>query len=192
VVAGSDPEHRWIIDPIDGTTNFLHGIPHFAMSIALQRGEDIIAGVVYNPITDDVYIAEKNGGAFHNNHRLRVSARTRLDEAVVATGIPHKGRGDHGEFLDQARRVMGVSAGVRRFGTASLDLAFVAAGRFDGYWEMGLKPWDMAAGLLLVTEAGGFVSDLHGPTSPLITGNILAANASLHAPLREVIVGKNT
>jgi myo-inositol-1(or 4)-monophosphatase len=190
VIAGSDGEHTWIIDPIDGTTNFLHGIPHFAMSIALQRGDDIIAGLVYNPITDDMFYAEKNGGAFHNNRRLRVSARTRLDDALIATGIPFKGRGDHAGFIDQAQRVMASTAGLRRFGTASLDLAFVAAGRFDGFWEMDLKPWDIAAGLLLVGESGGFVTDLHGPGSALATGNVLAANPNLHAPLRDVILGK--
>ncbi|MDX2145345.1 MAG: inositol monophosphatase family protein [Rhodospirillaceae bacterium] len=190
VIAGSDGEHTWIIDPIDGTTNFLHGIPHFAISIGLKRGDDIIAGLVYNPITDDMFIAEKNGGAFHNNRRLRVSARTRLDDAVIATGIPHKGRGDHEEFIEQSRRVMAATAGLRRFGTASLDLAFVAAGRFDGFWEMALQPWDIAAGILLVTEAGGFVTELRGPGSPMPTGDVLAANPHLHPQLRDVILGK--
>jgi myo-inositol-1(or 4)-monophosphatase len=188
-ISGADAEHRWIIDPIDGTTNFIHGIPHFAVSLALQRGAEIIAGLVYNPVTDDLFTAEKGGGAFHNNRRLRVSARRSLDDAVIATGIPHKGRPGHDDFLAQAARVMAATAGVRRFGTASLDLAFVAAGRFDGFWEMGLKPWDMAAGLLLVQEAGGFVSDLFGPGSPLDTGNVLAANADLYAPLRKTILG---
>ncbi len=189
VIAGSDGEHRWIIDPIDGTTNFLHSIPHFAMSIALQKGTDIVAGLIYNPITDDWYMAEKGTGAFHNNRRLRVSARKNLDDAVVATGIPHKGRPGHEEFIAQAQRVMGATAGIRRFGTASLDLAFVAAGRFDAYWEIGLKPWDIAAGILLVQEAGGFSADLHGPGSPLDTGNILATNAELQTSLRKVILG---
>ena len=189
VIAGSDGEHRWIIDPIDGTTNFLHGIPHFAMSIALQRGDRIIAGVVYNPITEDWFIAENGTGAFHNNRRMRVSARKSLDDVIVATGIPFKGRPGHEEFLEQSARVMGATAGLRRFGTASLDLAFVAAGRFDAFWEMGLKPWDIAAGILLVQEAGGFVTDLHGPASPLDTGNILATNAEIQAPLRRVILG---
>ncbi len=190
-IAGTDTEHRWIIDPIDGTTNFLHGIPHFAMSIALQRGDEIMAGVVYNPITEDWFIAEKGIGAFHNNRRMRVSARRNLDDAVVATGIPHKGCPGHDVFIQQSQRVMSATAGIRRFGTASLDLAFVAAGRFDAYWEMGLKPWDIAAGVLLVQEAGGFSADLHGPGSPLLTGNILATNADLHSPLRKCILGQS-
>ncbi|MBL8645152.1 MAG: inositol monophosphatase [Rhodospirillaceae bacterium] len=189
IVQGADPDHRWIIDPIDGTTNFLHGIPHFAMSIALQRGPEIIAGVVYNPITDDLFTAEKGMGAFHNNRRLRVSARRTLDDVLVGTGSPYKGRPGHKEFLEQCERVIAVTAGIRRFGTASLDLAFVAAGRYDGFWEMGLQPWDMAAGILLVTEAGGFVSDLMTPASPLDTGNILATNAELQVSLRKVILG---
>jgi myo-inositol-1(or 4)-monophosphatase len=189
VTQGSDPDHRWIIDPIDGTTNFLHSIPHFAISIALQRGTEIIAGIVYNPITDDWFIAEKGIGAFHNNRRMRVSARKHLEDSVIATGFPVKGWPGHEEFLDQTKRVMGATAGLRRFGTASLDLAFVAAGRFDGFWEMNLKPWDMAAGILLVTEAGGFVSDLMSPGSPLDTGHVLATNAELQTPLRKVILG---
>ena len=189
IITGADSEHRWIIDPIDGITNFLHGIPHFAISIALQRGTEIIAGIVYNPITEDWYRAEKGTGAFYNNHRMRVSAHRSLDDSVVATGIPHKGRPWHEEFIQQSQRVMSATAGIRRFGTASLDLAFVAVGRFDAYWEMGLKPWDIAAGILLVQEAGGFVADLTGPGSPLDTGNILATNAQLQAPLRKVILG---
>lgn len=189
VVAGSDGEHRWIIDPIDGTTNFLHSIPHFAISIALQKGSEIIAGVVYNPITDDWFTAEKGTGAFHNNRRLRVSARRNLDEVLVGTGFPYKGTSGHDEFLSQAGRVMAATAGLRRFGAASLDLAYVAAGRFDAFWEIGLKPWDIAAGILLVQEAGGFCADLHGPASPLDTGNILATNAELQTSLRKVILG---
>jgi myo-inositol-1(or 4)-monophosphatase len=189
VTEGSDGEHRWIIDPIDGTTNFLHGIPHFAMSVALQKGTEIVAGLVYNPISDDLFTAEKGGGAFHNNRRLRVSARRNLSDVLVGCGSPFQGFPGHPEFLQQLERVIAVTAGIRRFGAASLDLAFVAAGRFDAFWEMGLKPWDMAAGMLLVTEAGGFVGDLHGPTSPLDTGNILATNAELQTALRKVILG---
>ncbi|MDX2224814.1 MAG: inositol monophosphatase family protein [Rhodospirillaceae bacterium] len=192
VIAGADPDQRWIIDPIDGTTNFLHGIPHFAMSIALQQGEAIVAGVILNPATDDLFVAEKGQGAFLNNRRLRVSARTRLDDAVIATGIPHGDRvtGDRrAMYLRQLERVMGATAGVRRAGTASLDLAYVAAGRYDGFWELSLKPWDIAAGILLVREAGGFVTDLAGPGDALLTGNILAANADLHEPLRALLAG---
>jgi myo-inositol-1(or 4)-monophosphatase len=189
VIQGSDPDHRWIIDPIDGTTNFIHGIPQFAMSIALQRGTDIIAGLVYNPITDEMFTAEKGTGAFLNNRRLRVSARRNLDDVIVGTGTPFKGRPNHQEFLAQCGRVIAATAGIRRFGAASLDLAYVAAGRFDAFWEMNLKPWDMAAGILLITEAGGFVSDLMTPGSPLDTGNILASNAELQTSIRKVILG---
>ncbi|MBL8629071.1 MAG: inositol monophosphatase [Rhodospirillaceae bacterium] len=189
VIAGSDPDHRWIIDPIDGTTNFIHGIPQFAMSIALQRGTEIIAGLVYNPITDEMFTAEKGTGAFLNNRRLRVSARRTLDDVIVGTGTPFKGRPNHDEFLAQCARVIGATAGIRRFGAASLDLAYVAAGRFDAFWEMNLKPWDMAAGMLLVTEAGGFVSDLMTPGSPLDTGNILATNAELQTSMRKLVLG---
>jgi myo-inositol-1(or 4)-monophosphatase len=190
VIQGSDPDHRWIIDPIDGTTNFIHGIPHFAMSIGLQRGEEIIAGLVYNPITDDMFHAEKGTGAFHNNRRLRVSSRRDLGDTLIGTGSPYKGRPGHKEFLEQVERVIAVTAGIRRFGAASLDLAYVAAGRFDAYWEIGLKPWDMAAGMLLVTEAGGHISDLTTPASPLATGNIFASNFELQTSLKKVILGQ--
>lgn len=189
IIEGSDVEHRWIIDPIDGTTNFIHSIPHFAMSIALQRGTEIIAGLIYNPVTDDWFLAEKGTGAFHNSRRLRVSARRNLDDSIIGTGIPFKGLPNHDEYLRQAQRVMAATAGLRRFGAASLDLAYVAAGRFDGFWESGLKPWDIAAGILLVQEAGGFVSDLNGPASPLDTGNILATNAEIQTSLRKTILG---
>jgi fructose-1,6-bisphosphatase/inositol monophosphatase family enzyme len=140
-------------------------------------------------VIDNKCIDEKGIGAFHNNRRMRVSARKHLEDSVIATGFPVKGWPGHEEFLDQTKRVMGATAGLRRFGTASLDLAFVAAGRFDGFWEMNLKPWDMAAGILLVTEAGGFVSDLKSPGSPLDTGHVLATNAELQTPLRKVILG---
>src|SRR5579883_569110 len=158
-IKGEDPRHRWIVDPIDGTTNFLHGIPHFAISIALEHDGEIVAGLVFNPVVDEMYVAEKGKGAFLNDRRLRVSARTDIHDAVMATGIPHRGRGLHGPYLAALGRVMAEVAGIRRAGTASLDLAYVAAGRCDGYWEWGLKPWDVAAGILLVKEAGGFVTE---------------------------------
>lgn len=177
VIEGSDISNRWIIDPLDGTTNFLHGIPHFAISIALERDRRIEAGVVYNPITDDLYYAERGNGAFWNDHRLRVSARSKIDECLFATGIPFLGRPDHGIFMAELKTVMGVSAGVRRFGAAALDLAFVAAGRYDGYWERNLSSWDIAAGVLLVREAGGIVVDFKGRDRMLETGEIVATNA---------------
>src|SRR5690606_18747847 len=155
-VAGDDDQHRWIVDPLDGTTNFLHGIPMFAISIALERQGQIVAGVIYNPAMDELYTAERGGGAFMNGRRPRVAARAKLSDAVITTGIPHLGRGHHGVALIELKNIMGEAAGIRRFGAASLDLAYVAAGRVDGYWERWLSPWDMAAGILMVREAGGF------------------------------------
>jgi myo-inositol-1(or 4)-monophosphatase len=186
-IAGEDGRHRWIIDPLDGTTNFLHGIPHFAISIALERDGELVAGVVYEPVHDEMYWAERGQGAFLNGRRLRVSARQKMQESLFATGIPYKGRSGHETFLRQLEAVMAVSAGVRRFGAASLDLAFVAAGRYDGFWERGLKPWDIAAGIVLVREAGGFVTDVDGKATMLETGNIVAANDQLHQLLRKVL-----
>src|SRR3954454_14549885 len=176
---GSDPHHRWIVDPLDGTTNFLHGIPHFAISIGLERDGEIVAGVVYEPTRDEMFWAEKGIGAYLNDRRLRVSARRQLAEAVIGTGLPFSGRGDHPQYLATLARVMAATSGVRRFGAAALDLAYVAAGRFDGFWEYGLFPWDIAAGLLLVREAGGAVLDLRGGADVVATGNVLAANNNL-------------
>jgi myo-inositol-1(or 4)-monophosphatase len=184
---GSDPRHRWIVDPLDGTTNFLHGIPHFAISIALERDGEIIAGLVYEPTRDEMFWAEKGTGAYLNDRRLRVSARRQLGDAVIGTGIPYGNRGDHGVYLATLARVMASTGGVRRFGAAALDLAYVAAGRYDGYWEFGLFPWDIAAGLLLVREAGGFVSDLAGGQTMMTSGNVLAANGHLHLPLAALL-----
>jgi myo-inositol-1(or 4)-monophosphatase len=185
--AGSDKSHRWIVDPLDGTTNFLHGIPHFAVSIALERDGAIVAGVTYNPANDDLFLAERGKGAFLNDQRLRVAARTRLADAVVACGLPHLGRGD----LALARREIAAAqqhfAGLRRFGAATLDLAWVAAGRFDAYWERDLSPWDMAAGLLLVREAGGFVSDLDGGDAIFAKSQIAAGNDTMHRELLRLL-----
>jgi myo-inositol-1(or 4)-monophosphatase len=186
-VEGSDPHHRWIVDPLDGTTNFLHGIPHFAISIGLERDGEIIAGVVYDPSRDEMYWAEKGAGAYLNDRRLRVSARRQLGEALIATGFPFRGRPKHPAYQAMLARVMETTSGVRRFGAAALDLAYVAAGRFDGFWEFALAPWDLAAGLLLVREAGGFVSDLAGGQNMMTTGDVLAANGPLHLPLAALI-----
>ena len=185
--AGSDTHHRWIIDPLDGTTNFLHGIPHWAISIALERDGEVIAGLVYEPLRDEVFWAEKGAGAFVNDRRLRVSARRNLAEAVIGTGIPFRGHGQHEPYLKTLGAVMAATSGVRRPGAAALDLAYVAAGRFDGFWEFGLKPWDCAAGIILVREAGGYVSDLSGGYDMLTTGDILAANDHLHLPLAALL-----
>jgi myo-inositol-1(or 4)-monophosphatase len=178
-VPGTDKTHRWIVDPLDGTTNFLHAIPHFAINIALERDGRIVAGVTYNPSTHDLFWAERGRGAFCNDKRLRVSARTRLDEAVIATGIPFLGHGQHARFLKELHGIAQRVAGVRRFGSAALDLAWVAAGRFDAYWERDLSAWDVAAGTLLVTEAGGMVSDANGGDNLLTEGSVCAANPAL-------------
>lgn len=186
-VAGPDATHRWIIDPLDGTTNFLHGIPMFAISIALERNDDIVAALVYNPASDETFTAERGKGAFLNDRRVRVSGRSKMEDCVFATGIPHMGKPDHDRFLAECRSVMERSAGVRRFGAASLDLAWVAAGRFDGFWERNLQAWDMAAGILLVREAGGFVTGITGKPDMLNTGGIVAGNENAHRELRGVI-----
>ncbi|RST88236.1 inositol monophosphatase [Aquibium carbonis] len=183
VVEGDDAQHRWIVDPLDGTTNFLHGIPIFAVSIALERQGQLQAALVYNPAMDELYTAERGGGAFMNDRRLRVAGRTKLTDSVIGTGIPHLGRGHHGNALIELRNVMGEVSGIRRMGAAALDLAYVAAGRLDGFWESGLSPWDMAAGLLLVREAGGFASDREGGQEMFDTGTVVAGNETIHRVL---------
>ncbi len=189
LIDGPDKSHRFIIDPLDGTTNFLHGIPHFAIAIALERDGQLVSGVVYNPITDEMYTAEKGHGAYLNDKRLRVAARKQLREALPATGMPFLGKEGHEQFAKELEPVMANTAGVRRFGSAALDLAYVAAGRFDAYWERGLKPWDMAAGILLVREAGGVVSDLTGRDQMLKSGHILASNEMLHPQFLKLLKG---
>jgi myo-inositol-1(or 4)-monophosphatase len=185
---GSDSQHRWIVDPLDGTTNFLHGIPLFAVSIGLERQGQMVAGVIYNPALDELYTAEKGSGAFLNDRRLRVAARNKLSDAVVGTGTPHLGRGHHGKYLTQLRHVMGEVAGIRRLGAASLDLASVAAGRFDGFWEEDLSVWDMAAGIIMVREAGGFVSDTQGTQNMLESGSICVGNEAIQKSLLKTIM----
>ncbi|WP_431857327.1 inositol monophosphatase family protein [Azospirillum sp.] len=184
---GKDDTTRWIVDPLDGTTNFLHGLPHWAISIALEKNGEIVAGVVYEPVHDEMFWAEKGGGAFLNHQRLRVSERRRLEDSLVATGIPFKGRPGHKKFLAEAEAIMTEVAGLRRWGAASLDLAYVAAGRYDGYWERGLSPWDTAAGVILVTEAGGFVGEIGGGRDPVHGGTILATNTHLNMPLAKLL-----
>jgi myo-inositol-1(or 4)-monophosphatase len=185
--SGSDAHHRWIVDPLDGTTNFLHGIPHFAISIALERDGEIIAGLVYEPVRDETFWAEKGVGAYVNDRRLRVSARRHLAEALIGTGIPFVGRGDHRSYLATLAAVMASTSGVRRMGVASLDLVYVAAGRLDGYWEFNLSPWDLAAGILIVREAGGYVSDTAGGQAMLAQGDVIAANPPLHPALMQLL-----
>jgi myo-inositol-1(or 4)-monophosphatase len=181
--AGRDPQHRWIVDPLDGTTNFLHGVPHFAISIALERQGKLAAALIYNPVTDELFTAERGGGAFLNDRRLRVAARSSLGDCLIATGMPFRGRGDHARYLKELTAIMPEVAGIRRFGAAALDLAYVAAGRFDGFWERDLSPWDMAAGILIIREAGGYATDLEGKDTILEKGHILVGNEAVHRQL---------
>lgn len=182
-IEGYDKQHRWIIDPLDGTTNFLHGIPHFAISIAAESQGQLQAALVYNPVTEELFTAERGQGAYLNDRRLRVAARRNLSSCVIGTGIPHIGRPEHGKFLLELAHLMGETAGVRRMGAASLDLAYIAAGRFDGFWERGLQPWDMAAGMLLIMEAGGYVTDVDGGNKVFETGGIMAGNEIIQKKL---------
>jgi myo-inositol-1(or 4)-monophosphatase len=187
VVQGTDPSHRWHIDPLDGTTNFLHGVPQFAISVGLERDGQIVAGVIYDPAKDELFLAEKGKGAYLNNRRIRVSARTDMADALVGCGLPHIGRGDHALFLREATAVMAQVGGMRRFGSAALDIAYVACGRLDIYWERGLNSWDMAAGLILLREAGGYVSDADGGSDPLAKSSIACGNESLHRELVKLL-----
>ena len=180
LIEGTDKTHTWIVDPLDGTTNFLHAIPHFAINIALEREGVVVAAVTYNPVTNELFWAEKGKGCFVNDKRLRVAGRKHLDESVLGTGIPFLGHGQHARFLKELHQISQRVAGVRRFGAASLDLAYVAAGRLDGFWERDLKPWDMAAGLLMITEAGGKVTNADGGDDIMGSGSICAANLELH------------
>jgi len=194
IIEGDASMPRWIIDPLDGTSNFLHGIPHFAISIAVQEPKidgsgwgEVTAGVIYQPITDETFWAEKSCGAWLHDGRLRVSARSRLSDSLIATGIPFHGAGDPQEWMNIYSAIGSRVSGIRRFGAASLDLAWLASGRFDGFWETGLSDWDTAAGCLLVREAGGFVSDFRGRSQPIHAAQILAANDSLHSRLHKLL-----
>jgi len=184
---GADKSHTWIVDPLDGTTNFLHGIPQFAISIGLQREGTIIAGVIYNPANDELYTAERGKGAFLNDQRLRVAGRRKLSESVIACGLPHIGRGDFKLSLAELAEIQPRVAGLRRFGAASLDMAFVAAGRLDGYWERNLQAWDLAAGQIIAREAGGIVSGIEGDDDPLKTGDVICGNEFIHAELVKIL-----
>jgi myo-inositol-1(or 4)-monophosphatase len=195
-IEGDPTKPRFIIDPLDGTSNFLHGIPHFAVSIGVQEPRldgngwgEVTAGVVYQPITDETFWAEKARGAWLQDRRLRVSSRRMLDEALIATGIPFSIRGDRAKWTKIYHAIGPNVAGIRRFGAAALDLAWVAAGRYEGFWEEGLKPWDSAAGCLLVREAGGFVSDFRGRSQPICDVEVLAGNDALHSRLHKLVAG---
>ena len=186
-IAGSDPTRRWIVDPLDGTTNFLHGLPHWAVSIALEHKGQIVAGVVYDPTKDEMFYAEKGTGAWMNETRMRVSGRHRMIESIFSTGLPFAGRADLPETLQDLARVLPATAGVRRWGAASLDLAYVAAGRYDGFWERRLKPWDIAAGIVIVREAGGFVEPIDPAGNIIEDGDVVCANEAIFNTFAKVI-----
>ena len=187
---GQDPTRRWIVDPLDGTTNFLHGMPHWAISIALEHKGEIVSAVVYDPAKDEMFWSEKGAGCWLNdNRRLRVSARRYMHEAVFATGVPFGAKLTLPAMLQDLARLMPACAGMRRWGAASLDLAYVAAGRFDGFWERELNAWDIAGGMLLVREAGGMVEGIREGQNPLESGSVIAGNQALFEPFRKVIRG---
>lgn len=196
IIEGDPDKPRWIIDPLDGTSNFLHGIPHFAISIAVQEPkldrtgwDEVTSALIYHPINDQTYWAEKTRGAWLQDARLRVSGRSRLNESLIATGIPFQGHGDFAEWSRIFGAIGPEVAGIRRFGAASLDLAYLAQGRVDGFWESGLNDWDTAAGCLLVREAGGFISDFRGRSKSIHSEQILAANNALHSKLHKILAG---
>ncbi|MEO0392822.1 MAG: inositol monophosphatase family protein [Pseudomonadota bacterium] len=182
-VEGKDHSNTWIVDPLDGTTNFLHGFPHWCISLGVERDGDMYAGVVYDPIKDDMFYAEKGAGAFLNDRRIRVGGRQHMDEALLATDVPGVGRGNHQELLEIMGKVMGKVTGIRRTGSAALDLAYVASGKLDGYWERDVNAWDVGAGIVLVREAGGIVSDLRGERKCHHRGSIIAGNQTIHTHL---------
>lgn len=192
VIEGDPSKPRFIVDPLDGTSNFLHGIPHFAISIAVDEvmpngKREITTALVYQPLTDESFWAEKGRGAWLTDQRLRVSARREPSEALIATGIPFMGHGDFAQWSRIFGAVAPQVAGIRRFGSAALDLAWVAAGRYDGYWESDLHLWDVAAGILLVKEAGGFVTDFRGGDRAIERNEFLAANDAMHSKLHKMV-----
>jgi len=180
-------DFTWIIDPLDGTTNFLHRFPHFAVSIGVQQKDKMLLGVIYAPCTNDLYVAIRGGGAVLNSRKIRVSKTTNLDDSLVGTGVPIRSGVNLDKYIPQLRVIVEKTSGVRRAGAAALDLAYVACGRLDAFWELGLQPWDMAAGLLMVEEAGGVVSELYGAEDPMKTGNVLVANPKIHEQLAPML-----
>ncbi len=188
-IDGQDPTRRWLVDPLDGTTNFLHGLPHWAVSIGLEHKGQVVAGVIFDAAKDEMFIAEKGTGAWMNDTRLRVSGRSKMIESIFATGLPFGGRADLPETLQDLARLLPVCAGVRRWGSAALDMAYVAAGRYDGFWERGLKPWDLAAGVIILREAGGMVEPLRPGRNILEDGEVLCANAMIFDGFAKAIRG---
>ena len=187
--AGKDPTRRWIVDPLDGTTNFLHGVPHWAISIALEHKEEIVIGLVYDPIKDECFVAEKGNGAWLNDKRLRVSGRENMLEMLFATGIPFANKDGLSFTLEEIKSLMPLCSGLRRNGAAALDLAYVAAGRFDGYWERGLNAWDIAAGMIIIKEAGGYVESLGSKDDPLTSGTIIAGSNKVFNVFKSTLIG---
>jgi myo-inositol-1(or 4)-monophosphatase len=185
MIEGTDKTHRWIVDPIDGTSNFMHAMPHFAVTVALERDGEIVAGVTHNPILNELFWAEKGRGAFLNDKRIRVTARKVLGDCLIGMGAPFQGRPGHAQYFKELHQITQRVAGVRRLGSAALDMAWVAAGRYDGYWERNLNPWDVAAGLILITEAGGKVTAIEEADDPKTGVSICAANIDLHPLLLE-------
>ncbi|MBT2130043.1 inositol monophosphatase family protein [Aliiroseovarius lamellibrachiae] len=184
---GKDPTRRWIVDPLDGTTNYLHGLPHWAISIALEHKGEVVAGVIFDAAKDEMFIAEKGAGAWMNQTRLRASGRSRMIESIFATGLPFGGRSDLPATLQDLARLLPATAGVRRFGSAALDLAYVAAGRYDGYWERRLNSWDIAAGLVIAKEAGAFVQPIDPAGNILEDGELIVANEQIFEKFAKVI-----
>ena len=186
---GSNPDFRWIVDPLDGTTNFLHGIPHWCISIALESKGDITHGLIYDPVKDEMFTSEKGQGAFlHRNKRLRVSGRREMMNSTIATGAPRRAQKSQDQFINEYKAVLNLAPGIRRFGAAALDMAYVAAGRYEAFWERSLQPWDIAAGILIVKEAGGFICDIDDhKANPLDTCNILAANEGLFNDMKKAL-----
>jgi myo-inositol-1(or 4)-monophosphatase len=184
----ADSDYRWIVDPLDGTTNFLHGIPHWCISIALEHKGEIVCGLIHDPVKNEMFTAEKNAGAFLQRKRLRVSGRRDPRLSCVLTGAPHRAKNNHEQFFREYEAAWGMGVSLRRYGAAALDMAYVAAGRAEAFWERGLREWDIAAGYLIVKEAGGFVGDLNAPhKSPLSSGDVIAANESLFTDLQKVL-----
>jgi myo-inositol-1(or 4)-monophosphatase len=187
IIEGTDKSHTWHIDPLDGTSNFLHGVPHFAVSVGLEREGQIVAGVIFDPIKDELFVAERGKWAYLNNRRLRVSGRQDMADALVGYGTPYLGRGSHPRLLRELGAVMAVAGGTRRMGSAALDMAYVACGRLDAYWERDLQTYDFAAGVILVREAGGFVTSADGAAEPLAPRSVACGNEELHRELVAIL-----
>jgi myo-inositol-1(or 4)-monophosphatase len=185
MIEGTDKTHTWVVDPIDGTSNFMHGMPHFAVNIALRRDGKIVAGVTYNPILNELFWAEHGKGAFLNDTRIRAAGRARLEDALIGMGAPFVGRPGHAQYFKELHQLTQRVAGVRRLGSAALDLAWVACGRYDGYWERNLNPWDVGAGIIIVQEAGGMVSAIEHNEDPQTGVSICAGSGDIHPLLLE-------